>query len=60
MFEIKAGYHLLLLTPGRMELLGTTKSRIIKVEKSKNVPYLEIAEVALKHCNVVNNNYQKN
>ena len=30
-----------------MKLLGSTKSNITKDEKGENVPYLEIAEVAL-------------
>ena len=41
-----------------MKLLGSTKSKIIKDENDENVPYLEITEVVLVHCNIVNNNYQ--
>ena len=41
-----------------MKLLGSTKSKIKKDENDENVPYLEITEVALVHCNIVNNNYQ--
>ena len=33
---------------------------ITKHENSENVPYLEITEVVLIHCNVVNNSYQQN
>ena len=43
-----------------MKLLGSTKSQITKVENAENVPYLEITEVVLIHCNVVNNSYQQN
>ena len=43
-----------------MELLGSTKSKITKNENGENVPHLEITEVVLLHCNIVNNNYQKN
>ena len=35
----------------------------MKITKDKNgehVPYLEITEVVLIHCNVVNNSYQQN
>ena len=60
MFKIKTGYYLELLTPETMKLLGSTKSNITKDENSENVPYLEITEVALIHCNVVNNSYQQN
>ena len=43
-----------------MKLLGSTKSKITKDKNGENVPYLEIAEVVLIHCNVVNNSYQQN
>ena len=42
-----------------MKLLGSTKSNITKVKNGENVPYLEITEVVLLHCNIVNNNYQQ-
>ena len=54
-FKIKTGYHLKLLTPERMKLLGSTKSKITKDKNGENVPYLEITEVVLVHCNIVNN-----
>ena len=43
-----------------MKLLGSTKSKITKDKNGENVPYLEITEVVLIHCNVVNNSYQQN
>ena len=43
-----------------MKLLGITKSKITEKEKGENVPHLEITEVAIVHCNIVNNNYQQN
>ena len=43
-----------------MKLLGSTKSKIAKDENGDKVPYLEITEVILVHCNTVNNNYQQN
>ena len=42
-----------------MKLLGCTKNKIIKDKNSENVPHLEIAEVVLVHCNIVNNDYQQ-
>ena len=57
--KIKTGYYLELLTPETMKLLGSTKSKITKDENGENVPYLEITEVILIHCNVVNNSYQQ-
>ena len=43
-----------------MKLFGSTKTKITKNENGKNMPYLEIIEVILIQCNVVNNNYQQN
>ena len=42
-----------------MKLFESTKSKIIKNENGENVPCLEITEVVLIHCNVVNNSYQQ-
>ena len=41
-----------------MKLLGSTKSKITKNENDENIPHLEITEVILVHCNIVNNDYQ--
>ena len=57
-FKIKDGYSLELLTPETMKLLGSTENKITKDKNGKNVPHLEITEVVLVHCNIVNNNYQ--
>ena len=43
-----------------MKLLGSTESEITKDKNGENVPHLEIVELALIHCNLVNNNYQQN
>ena len=37
-----------------MKLLGSTKSKIRKDENGENVPHLEVTEVVLMHCNIVN------
>ena len=58
-FKIKTGYYLKFLTPETMKLLGSTKSKINKDEKGKNVSCLKITEVILIHCNIVNNDYQQ-
>ena len=42
-----------------MKLLGSTKSKINKDKNGENVPHLEITEVILVHCNMVNKDYQK-
>ena len=42
-----------------MKVLGRPKSKITKDENGENIPRLEIAEVLLVHCKIVNNNYQQ-
>ena len=59
-FEIKNEYHLEILTPEAVELLGSTESKIYKDKNSENFPHLEIVELVLIHCNIVNNNNQRN
>ena len=60
MFKIKSGFYLELLIPETMNLLGSTKRKITKTENGENLPHLEITEVVLIHCNIVNNSYQQN
>ena len=57
---MKTEYYLEVLSLDTMKLLGSTKITIAKDENGENMPYLEISEVVLVHCNIVNNNYQKN
>ena len=59
-FKIKAKYHLKLLTPKTIKLLRSPKSKITKDDNGENVPYLEINEAVLVHCNIASNNYQQN
>ena len=42
-----------------MKLLGSTESKITKDDNGENVPHLEIAELVLVDCNLVNNDYQQ-
>ena len=42
-----------------MKLLGSTESKITKDKNSENVPHLEVVELVLVHCNLVNNDYQQ-
>ena len=43
-----------------MKLPGSTKNKITKNKNGENVPLLEITEVLLVHCSIVNNYYQQN
>ena len=58
-FKIKDGHSLELLTPEKMKLLRSTENKTTKDKNSENVPHLEIAEVVLVHCEIVNNEYQQ-
>ena len=42
-----------------MKLLGSTENKIAKDKNGENVLHLEITEVVLVHCNIVNNDYQQ-
>ena len=42
-----------------MKLLGSTESKITKDKNGKNAPHLEVLELVLVHCNLVNNDYQQ-
>ena len=42
-----------------MKLLESTKNKLTKDKNGENVPHLEITEVILVHCNIVNNDYQQ-
>ena len=42
-----------------MKLLGRAESKIFENKHDGNVPHLEITEVVLVHCNIVNNDYQQ-
>ena len=57
-FKIKNGYSLKLLTKETIKLVGSIKNKITKDKNGENVPHLEITEVLLVHCNMVNNDYQ--
>ena len=41
------------------KLLANTKRKITKDKNGENVPHLEISEVVLIHCNIVNNSNQQ-
>ena len=58
-FKVKTGYYLELLTPEKIKLPGSTENRITKDKNGKKVLHLEITEVVLVHCNIANNDYQK-
>ena len=42
-----------------MKLLESTENKITENKDSENLPHLEITEVVLVHCNIVNKYYQQ-
>ena len=58
-FKIKDGYKLELQTPESMKLFGSTKNLINKIKNGEKVPSLEVVEVVLVQCNLVDNPYQQ-
>ena len=58
-FKIKNGYSLDLVISETMKLLGSTENKITIDKNGENVPHLEITEVVLVHCDIVNNDYQQ-
>ena len=59
-FKIENGYYLELSTPETMKLLGSTESKITGEKNVENVPHLEVIELVLIHCNIVDNSNQQN
>ena len=57
--KIKDEYKLELQTPGTMKLFGRTKKLIDKTKNGENVPSLEVVEVVLAQCNLLDNQYQQ-
>ena len=58
-FKYKNGHSLKLLTPETMKLLGSTENKISKDKNGENVTHLEITEVVLFYCNIVDNDYKE-
>ena len=58
-FKIKKDSKLVLLSPEKIKLLGSTKKDVHQNTDGENAPKLEPVEVVLVHCNLVKNNYQQ-
>ena len=58
-FKIKKGYSLELLTKEKMNFFWSTEKKITKDKNGEDAPHLEITEVVLVHCNIINNDYQQ-
>ena len=42
-----------------MKLVGSIENKITRDKNGENVTHLEITEVVLIHCDIVNNDYQQ-
>ena len=58
-FKIKGEYKLKFQIPETMKLFGSTKKSIDKTKNGENVPSLEVVEVVLVQCNLLDNQYQQ-
>ena len=58
-FKIKDGYNLQLQMPETIKLFGSPKKLIEKTKNGENVPSLEIVELVLVQCKLVDNQYQQ-
>ena len=58
-FKIKTGHYLELSTLETMKLLKNTENKITKNKNGTGLPHLEVTQVILVHCNIVNNDYQQ-
>ena len=59
MFKIKDSYKLELKTPASMKLFGSIKTLIEEARNGENVWSLEVVEVVLVQCNLVDNQCQQ-
>ena len=60
MFKRKDGYELELQMSETMKLFGSTKKIIDKTKNVEKVPSLDVVELVLVQCNLVENLYQQN
>ena len=58
-FKLKTGWSLTLMTQQTQTLMGSKEKTINSSKNGELVPEMEITEVVLVHCNLVNNNYQR-
>ena len=58
-FKIKNGHYLELLISETTKLLLSTEIKLTKYKNGENVPHLEITELVLVHCHIVNNDFQQ-
>ena len=58
-FKVKTGYKLELLSKETMQLLGISSNTIDKDKDGELVPKLEVVDVVLVHCNLVNKSYEQ-
>ena len=58
-FKIKDGYRLELQMPETMKLFRSTTKLTDKTKNGENLPSLEVVEVVLVQCHLVDNRYQQ-
>ena len=58
LFKIKDGYKIELQAPKKMKLFGSTNKIVDKKKNGEKVLSLEVVDVVLVQCNLVDNQYQ--
>ena len=58
-FKIKDKYKLELQTPERRKIFDNARKSIEKIKHGKNLPDLEVVQVVLVQCNLVDSQYQQ-
>ena len=58
-FQIKDGYKLEIQWPETMKLFGSTKRLIGQTKNGEKVPSIEVVELVLVQCNLVDNSHQQ-
>ena len=58
-FKVKDGFKLELQTPEAMKLFGSTQKLTDKTKNGEKVSSLELVEVVLVLCNLVDNHFKK-
>ena len=59
LFKIKDGHKLGLQTPDTIKLFGSAKKLIEKTKNGESVSSLEVVEIVLVQCSLVDNQYQQ-
>ena len=58
-FKVNSRCFIYLLTAETIKLLGSIENKISEDKNGENIPHLEITEVKLVFCNIIDNAYYR-